>query len=113
MPRPRPPTSRGGCRRRSTSWLHRPPTEEELAAARKQLLDELVFDLETTEDAAHQLAYFAGLDALDVLIELPNRLAAVTPADITRVAGTYLRPDQRTIGWYLIGPAPAPRPAPP
>ena len=90
-----------------------PPTESELAAARQQLLDELVYDLETTEDAAHQLAYFAGLDALDILIELPNRLAAVTAAEISRIAGTYLRPHQRTIGWYLIGPAPVapPRPA--
>jgi zinc protease len=95
------------------SLLSRPPTESELAIARQQLLDELVFDLETTEDAAHQLAYFAGLDALDILIELPGRLAAVTPAEISRIAGTYLRPHQRTIGWYLIGPAPfaPPRPA--
>ena len=78
-----------------------PPTAEELATARRQLLDELVYDLETTEDAAHQLAYFAGLDALNVLLEMPGRLAAVAPADISRVAGAYLRPHQRTIGWYL------------
>ena len=78
-----------------------PPTAEELATARRQLLDELVYDLETTEDAAHQLADFAGLDALNVLLEMPGRLAAVAPADISRVAGAYLRPHQRTIGWYL------------
>ncbi len=85
-----------------------PPSAEELATARRQLLDELVFDLETTEDAAHQLAFFAGLDALDVLLELPDRLTAVTAAEISRVAGRYLRPNQRTIGWYLAGPAPEP-----
>jgi len=89
-----------------------PPADEELATARQQLLDELVYDLETTEDAAHQLAYFAGLDALDVLFELPSRLASVTPADISRVAGTYLRSYQRTIGWYLAGPAPVVPPGP-
>jgi predicted Zn-dependent peptidase len=88
------------------------PTDEELATARRQLLDELVYDVETTEDAAHQLAYFAGLDALEVLFELPNRLASVTPADISRMAGTYLRPYQRTIGWYLAGPAPVVPPGP-
>ncbi len=87
-----------------------PPPIDELAAARRRLLDELVFDIETTEDAAHQLAFFAGLDALDVLLELPNRLAAVTPAEISRVAGEYLRPHQRTIGWVLAGPAPVPAP---
>jgi len=89
------------------SLLSRPPAEDELGVARRQLLDELVFDLETTEDAAHQLAYFAGLDALDVLIEMPARLASVTQADVTRVARTYLRPHQRTIGWYLAGDAPS------
>jgi predicted Zn-dependent peptidase len=86
--------------------IEQPPSEDELATARRQFLDELVFDLETTEDAAHQLAYFAGLDALDVLLELPDRLAAVQAADISRVAGAYLRSYQRTIGWYLPSPAP-------
>ncbi len=85
-----------------------PPTTDEMATARRRLLDEFVFDIETTEDAAHQLAFFAGLDALDVLFAQPDRLAAVTPAEISRVAGEYLRPYQRTIGWVLAGPAPVP-----
>jgi zinc protease len=92
------------------SLLSRPPTDQELAAARERLLDELVFDVETTEDAAHQLAYFAGLDALDELLALPERLAAVSPADVVRVAGTFLRPHQRTIGWYRAGEAAEPLP---
>jgi len=94
------------------SLLERPPTDRELAAARQRLLDELVFDVETTEDAAHQLAYFAGLDALDELLALPNRLAEVSQADVVRVAGRYLRPHQRTIGWYLAGAVLEPVPVP-
>jgi zinc protease len=90
--------------------IEQPPAIDELATARRRLLDELVFDLETTEDAAHQLAYFAGLDALEVLLELPDQLTTVTPADLSRVAGEYLRPHQRTIGWVLAGPAPGPPP---
>jgi zinc protease len=86
--------------------VSRPPTPEELASAREQLLDELVFDLETTEDVAHQLAYFEGLEALDILLDLPDRLAAVSAEDISRLATTYLRPHQRTIGWYLVGEVP-------
>lgn len=66
----------------------------------KRILDELVFDVETTEDAAHQLAYFDGLGALDVLLALPETLQAVTPEDVQRVARRYLRPEQRTIGWW-------------
>ncbi|MGB5295776.1 MAG: pitrilysin family protein, partial [Thermoanaerobaculia bacterium] len=81
----------------------RPIEPEELEAAKQHLLRELVFDVETTEDAAHQLAFFAGLDGLEVLLDLPNRIASVTPGDAQRVAQTYLRPEQRTIGWYVAG----------
>lgn len=77
-----------------------PVSAEALAAARKGVARELALDLETTEDAAHQLAIFEGIGALDQLIDLPARLAAVTPADIQRVAKTYLNKDRRTIGWY-------------
>jgi zinc protease len=83
-----------------------PPSEAELAAARHRLEDELVFDVETTEDAAHQLAFYVGLDALDVVLELPRSLAAVTPSDVQRLARRYLEPWQRTIGWYLAGKLP-------
>jgi zinc protease len=88
------------------SLLSRPPTVDELVDSQRQLLDELVFDLETTEDAAHQLAYFVGLDALDVLLEMPARLTSVGVDDVSRIARTYLRPHQRTIGWYLAGRTP-------
>ena len=76
--------------------------------ARKHVLRQLAFDIETTEDAAHQLAFFEGIDALDVLQNLPQMLAKVTADDVKRVAATYLQPTQRTIGWYEPGtPAPA------
>jgi zinc protease len=89
--------------------------EEELAAARRRLTAELVFDLETTEDAAHQLAFFHSLGALDVLLDLDRRLDAVTTADLRELARRYLAPHQRTVGWYLpeAGPAAPPHPAPP
>ena len=81
----------------------RPPSAEELNRAKRHLLRELVFDVETTEDAAHQLAFFAGLDSLEVLMSLPPRIEAVTVEDVQRAAQTWLRPEQRTIGWYLAG----------
>jgi zinc protease len=80
-----------------------PPDKAELAASVARILDELVFDVETTEDAAHQLAFFDGLGALDVLLQLPQRLQAVTPGDVLQVARRYLRPEQRTIGWWVPG----------
>ncbi len=70
------------------------------AESLKRILDELIFDVETTEDAAHQLAFFDGLGALDDLLALPETLQAVTPEDVQRAARQYLRPEQRTIGWW-------------
>jgi predicted Zn-dependent peptidase len=77
------------------------PDQNALSAAIKRVQDELVFDVQTTEDAAHQLAFFDGLQALDVLLELPERVAAVTAADVQRVAATFLLPERRTIGWHV------------
>lgn len=81
-----------------------------LARAISAVQDELVYDVETTEDAAHQLAFFAGLGALDTLLELPARVAAVTAADVQRVAARWLRPEARTIGWYVPDGAKSPPP---
>jgi predicted Zn-dependent peptidase len=83
------------------------PDAGSLAAAVGRIRDQLVFDVETTEDAAHQLAFFDGLGALDTLLELPERLQAVTPGDVRAVARRYLRPEQRTIGWWTPGEEPA------
>lgn len=83
------------------------PDKNQLSAALERVQDQLVFDVQTTEDAAHQLAFFAGLQALDVLLELPERVRAVTAADVQRVAATYLLPERRTIGWHVPGSRPA------
>jgi predicted Zn-dependent peptidase len=100
---------------RITTVRDRAPDQEVLNAAIENVLDQLIFDVETTEDAAHQLAFFSGLHALDILLELPQRVGLVTAADVQRVASTYLRPERRTIGWHLPGEKPAvvsaPKPA--
>jgi zinc protease len=76
-------------------------TEEQIAKAKTEVQHELIFDLETTEDVAHQMAYFEGIGAFAVLQQLPDLIAKVTPEDVNRVARKYLQPDQRTIGWYV------------
>ena len=85
--------------------------DERVAEARAAVLAALVFDLETTEDAAHELSFFAGLDALGTRLALPNAVAAVGAGDVLAVARRYLRPEGRTVGWYLAGPAAVPAPA--
>lgn len=80
-----------------------PVNNERLDRAIANLRRQLTFDLETTEDAAHQLAYFDGLGALDVLLGLETALAAVSAEDVMHAARRYLQPHQRSIGWYLPG----------
>ena len=77
----------------------------ELEIAKRKLSDALAFDVDTTEDAAHQLAYFAGIGALDQYLELDRKIEAVAPDDIARVAGKYLRKGQRTVAWLEPGSA--------
>ncbi len=91
---------------------------EELERARRDLQTELELDLETTEDAAHQMAFYEGIGAFAVLQRLPELVAAVTAEDLRRAAVRRLQPWQRTIGWFHAGaplaalPAPAPVNAP-
>ncbi|MGB5740010.1 MAG: insulinase family protein, partial [Woeseia sp.] len=90
--------------KRIASLRRRGPSARMLTAAVETVLHELTLDIESTEDAAHQLAFFEGLHALDVLLALPDRIAAVTTADVQHAAQTYLQPGQRTIAWLLPRP---------
>jgi predicted Zn-dependent peptidase len=78
----------------------RPVHQATLATAISRTLDELVFDVETTEDAAHQLAFFDGLHALDKLLALPRQISSVTADEVLRVAQSWLKPERRTIAWH-------------
>lgn len=78
-----------------------PVSDSKLNAARSQVQRQVVFDLETTEDAAHQLAFFETIGALDQLLTLEASISSVTQADIQRVAKTYLNADRRTVGWFV------------
>jgi len=90
--------------------------QQALDAAQARVLRALRFDVLTTEDAAHQLAFFGGMHALPVLFGLPAAVQAVRLEDVHRVATAWLGPDQRSIGWLVPGaqtpPTPATSPAP-
>ena len=92
---------------RRISSLRDPVPNARLATAKAAVADAVSGDVLTTEDAAHQLAFFEGIGALDVLLGMQQRLAAVTSADIQRVAQTYLVPERRTVGWMVPGTPPS------
>ena len=78
-------------------------SEKRMTVARGRVHAELVFDVETTEDAAHQLAFYAGLDALGPFLALPQAIDGATAEQVQDIAVRYLQPHQRTIGWYHAG----------
>jgi predicted Zn-dependent peptidase len=93
--------------RRIATLRDQPTIERRLAKAKEAVTRSLPEDVLTTEDAAHQLAFFEGIGALDLLLDLPRHIAAVTPEDIERVARTYLVPERLTVGWMIPGDPPA------
>jgi len=84
-----------------------PVSPEVLSLTRQRLQEALVFDVETHEDAAHQMAYFEGLNAWNVLHRLPALVTAIDADELQQVARRWLQPQQRTIGWYRAGERPA------
>lgn len=81
-----------------------PVLPQELASAKARLQEQLIFDLQTTEDAAHQLASYLGYGALRNLLELPEAIEQVDADEIRRVASRYLLAQRRTVGWYIPVP---------
>lgn len=81
--------------------LDEPVTGAELAKAIKQTRAEFIYGAESVTDQAYWLG-FAELVAsqawLDTYLE---QVAAVTPADIQRVARAYLRASNRTVGTFV------------
>jgi zinc protease len=102
-----------GIQRRLERIRQAPPAAKLVAESIGKVQDELVYDVATTEDAAHQLAFFGGLNALDRLLELPALVAAVDAGDVQRVAQAWLVPPRRTIGWYVPDESPDEEPARP
>lgn len=77
------------------------PTADELARARRQLEAAFIFGRDSVTEQAEQLGHYATVAGdWAFLDKLPARLQAVTPADIVRVAKTYLLEDTRTIGVF-------------
>jgi len=99
----------GNLNKRIAILRDSPTTLPRLDRAKSAVLREIAEDVQTSEDAAHQLAFFEGVGALDALLGMSRSIRVVTAADVHRVARTYLRTDASTIGWMIAGTSPAAR----
>jgi zinc protease len=87
-----------------------PVTTDELQKAKRQARASYIYDGEGTRGQAFALSSYAVLDRWQRFYDLLGEMEAVTPADIQRVARTYLTQDNRTVVWYQgtpDGPVPA------
>jgi zinc protease len=75
--------------------------EEEIARAIKQARALFAYGSENITNQAFWLGYAEMYASYDWFVHYVDRLAAVTPADIQRIAQTYLQPANRVVGAYL------------
>lgn len=78
-----------------------PPTAEELARVLRQTEAQFAYSRDGVTSQAFALLFFDLLDHWSFADRHVERLAQVTPADVVRVAGTYLTAENRTVGWFI------------
>jgi zinc protease len=81
--------------------VNQPVEQAELEKAIKQTRAQFAYSSESVTDQGHWLGFSEVIATTDWFEGFLGRLAAVTAEDVERVAGTYLRPSQRNVGWYL------------
>jgi zinc protease len=84
-----------------------PPTAEEVERARAQDLKQMERALDQSDRFGIALSNWMAAGDWRLFFLYRDRLRAVTPADIQRVAATYLKPGNRTAGVFVPVPSPA------
>lgn len=74
-----------------------PVTEAELARAKREILGEYLFGMETTEGQASTLGFYEMIDTYLFATEYEKNLLAVTAEDVRRAVEKYLNPQRRVV----------------
>ena len=80
-------------------------TEAELKKAKAQLRARMVFDTDSVTNIAHQLGYFETIGSVDLFVDAPARIAAVSADAVAGAARRVFAQSNRTIGWFDPLPA--------
>jgi zinc protease len=75
-------------------------TAGELQKAKSQLRARLVFDNDSVTNLAHQLGYFETIASWALAESALGQIQAATLREVNEAAARYLRPSNRTIGWF-------------
>lgn len=76
-------------------------SSEELARVQKQLRAQVAYGSESVTNQARLIGVWEMLDSHQRVTTILDELAAVQPADVQRVAQTYLHERRRTVGHFL------------
>ncbi|MDH5588473.1 MAG: insulinase family protein [Gemmatimonadota bacterium] len=80
--------------------LQTPVTDEEVARAKAALLKQVELSFNNSMGIALQLSEWAAMGDWRLFFLHRDRIEAVTPGDVNRVAALYLKPDNRTVGVF-------------
>lgn len=83
-----------------------PPTDAEVERGRATLLRGIELAMTQSASIGLDLSEWAAMGDWRLLFLHRDRIRAVTTADVARVAATYFKPDNRTVGTFLPTPAP-------
>lgn len=78
-----------------------PPTEEEVSRARTRLLKNFELSFKQSDQVGLRLSESIALGDWRLVFLQRDQLEKVTPADVARVAGHYLKTSNRTIGLFI------------
>jgi len=78
----------------------KPPSAAELAKAVKQTRAQYAYAAERVTSLAYLVGMLESVNSHDDIALFTDRLAAVTPRAVQRVAATYLERTNRTVGWF-------------
>jgi zinc protease len=83
-----------------------PPTKEEVDRARAKLLKQITLELAASEEIGLDLSEYLAQGDWRLFFLTRDRIRQVTPEDVKRVATTYLKVSNRTVGLFIPTPVP-------
>ena len=78
-----------------------PPSNEEVERVKTRILKQFELQMTNTQSVALSLSEWASMGDWRLLFVLRDRIKAVTPADVLRVAKTYLKESNRTLAEFI------------
>ncbi|HWQ09517.1 MAG TPA: insulinase family protein, partial [Holophaga sp.] len=106
----RPDMSLADCQEALLKALEEPSslvfTDEDVARAKQQILKDIEMDLNDADRVGAALSDYSAMGDWRLFFLDRDRVKAVTPADVERVAKAYLKPSNRTLGLFIPTAAP-------